>query len=70
MRALPFRCKNEKTNELLREKNLNDKENFKAIEAFNTNSNKLLEVGEQFRHNYFDDPLSLVFVYKYIIIKL
>ena len=52
--------------ELQQANSLNDKENFKAIEAFNTNSNKLLEVGEQFRHNYFDDPLSLVFVYKYI----
>ena len=52
--------------ELQQANSLNDKENFKAIEAFNTNSNKLLEVGEQFRHNYFDDPLSLVFVYKFI----
>jgi hypothetical protein len=52
--------------ELQQANSSNDKENFKAIEAFNTNSNKLLEVGEQFRHNYFDDPLSLVFVYKFI----
>lgn len=52
--------------ELQQANSSNDKENFKANEAFNTNSNKLLKVGEQFRHNYFDDPLSLVFVYKYI----
>ena len=52
--------------ELQQANSSNDKENFKAIEAFNTNSNKLLEAGEQFRHKYFDDPLSLVFVYKFI----
>ena len=51
---------------LKEEYSFNEKENFKAITDFNTNRNNLLEAGEQFRHKYFDDPLSLVFVYKYI----
>ena len=51
---------------LKEEYSFNEKENFKTITDFNTNRNNLLEAGEQFRHKYFDDPLSLVFVYKYI----
>jgi len=51
---------------LKEEYSFNEKENFKAITDFNTNRNNILEAGEQFRHKYFDDPLSLVFVYKYI----
>lgn len=50
--------------------NDNQKKNYENIKNFNETKKKLLEKGETFKENYFDDALSLYLVYKFIYITI